>query len=276
MSLVSIAEFCGDIDEYIGILSGEKGDDFECEATKDADDKEAVQLKTIHTTKGLEFESGKLLQQVVTEELGDSTITAVISGPSFAAEVAKGLPTAVALASKNHAFATELAERFSRGNFRVYLTDDMVGVQVCGAVKNVLAVAAGISDGLDLGANARCAMITRGLAEMQRLGVALGAKKETFMGLAGVGDVILTCTDDQSRNRRFGFAVGQGIPLKKAQEQIGQVVESVHNIDGVYKLAMQLDVDMPITNQVHQVLNTGLSPHLAVQHLLARPLQVEM
>lgn len=222
-------------------------------------------------TKGLEFENGKLLDQVVKEELGESVVTAVLSGPSFAAEVARGLPTAVAIASKNHPFATEMSQRFSKGNFRVYTTDDIVGVQICGAVKNVLAVAAGISDGLELGANARCAMITRGLAEMARLGIALGATQETFMGLAGVGDVILTCTDNQSRNRRFGFAIGQGMSLKKAQEQIGQVVESVHNINGVHQLAESLEVDMPITSQVHQVLNAGLSPHLAVQRLLARP-----
>lgn len=232
--------------------------------------------RLIWGTKGLDMNQGTLLDQVVKEELGESVQTAVISGPSFASEVAKGLPTAVTLASHHHAFAIEMGKRFSKGNFRVYLTDDMAGVQVCGAVKNVLAVAAGISDGLDLGANARCAMITRGLAEMARLGMALGARQETFMGLAGVGDVILTCTDNQSRNRRLGIAIGQGFSLKKAEEKIGQVVESVYNISGVYQLSLKLKVDMPITHQVYQVLHNGLAPKLAVQQLLARPIKEEL
>ena len=226
-------------------------------------------------TKGLETGSGKFMQEVVEEELGTRYPTAVLSGPTFAKEVAIGLPTAMTVASFNPVFANDMAGRLHGEVMRVYTSDDVVGVQLGGTVKNVLAIAAGIADGLGLGANSRAALITRGLAEIIRLGDAMGARRETLMGLAGVGDLILTCTDDQSRNRRLGKALGQGKRLQAAIDEIGQVVEGFNTAREVTQLARQYRVDMPIAQQVYQLLYEGLPPAEAVHNLLARGIKRE-
>ncbi len=220
-------------------------------------------------TKGLEANSGGLLHQVVEQHLPGRP-TAVVSGPSFAREVAAGLPTAVTIASGDKTFATELAAAFHGSNFRPYTSDDIVGVELGGAVKNVLAVATGIGDGMGLGANTRAGLITRGLAEVVRLGEAMGADSRTFMGLSGVGDLILTCTDDQSRNRRLGLALGRGQSLTEAVASIGQTVESVRTAAEVHALAAAQGVEMPICEQVHAVVNHGRPAQQALETLMAR------
>jgi len=225
-------------------------------------------------TKGIDPETGKLLHEVVEEVLGPRPM-AVVSGPSFAREVAAGMPTAITVAANDGAFATELATLLHSDTFRAYTSGDLVGVQLGGSVKNVMAVAAGISDGLGFGANARAALITRGLAEMVRLGTTMGGHPETFMGLAGLGDLVLTCTDDQSRNRRFGLAVGRGIALDEAETAIGQVVEGKRTAAEVQQLAGRHGVEMPITEQVYRVLYQGEKPHAAVSALLAREQKAE-
>ncbi|AHE67799.1 NAD(P)H-dependent glycerol-3-phosphate dehydrogenase [Legionella oakridgensis] len=222
-------------------------------------------------TKGLDPGSHKLLSQLVTEHWGDSFPMAVISGPSFAREVAKFLPTALVVAGKNNHYAQTIRDILHQKNIRVYQSDDIIGVQLCGAVKNVLAIACGISDGLHYGANAKAALITRGLAEMSRLGICLGARQETFMGLAGVGDLVLTCTDDQSRNRRFGLQLGQGIGLVEAEKHIGQVVEGKHNAAQVCALAAHHQVEMPICQEVHALLQGKITAKQAAEHLMNRP-----
>lgn len=229
-----------------------------------------LNTRLLWATKGFESATGKLLHQVVDESLGKNYPTAVISGPTFAAEVAKGMPTAITLASKNAAFANELAQRFHSDTFRVYTADDIAGVEIGGALKNVFAIAAGISDGLGFGANSRAALITRALAEMMRLGESLGGHRETFMGLTGLGDLILTCTDNQSRNRRFGLALGQGQSIETAQKQIDQVVEGVYAVQEAVRLAAKFNIDMPITEQVHQVILGQRTPRQAVNLLLHR------
>lgn len=226
-------------------------------------------------TKGLESGSGKLLHEVAAEVLGDAIPTAVVSGPTFAREVAEGLPTAVTVSSSDAQFATDMATRLHSPTFRAYTGEDIIGVEIGGAVKNVLAIAAGIADGLGYGANARTALITRGLAEMMRLGEALGGQRETFMGLAGLGDLVLTATDDQSRNRRLGLALGRGQSLEAALAAIDQVVEGVQTAREVHDLALSRGVDMPITEQVFNVLYEGLTPHEAVQALLNREQKAE-
>jgi len=224
----------------------------------------------IWASKGLEPGTGRFLHQVVEEELpGDASIAA-LSGPSFASEVARGLPTAVTVASQQRAYAQRVAELFHCPQFRTYTSDDVIGVELGGSVKNVLAIAAGISDGLGYGSNARAALITRGLAEIMRLGTRLGGRRETFMGLAGVGDLVLTCTDDQSRNRRLGLALGRGVPLATAVAQIGQAVEGLHTAKELDRLARLNQVDMPITEQVKRVLYDGEAPAAAVEALLSR------
>jgi glycerol-3-phosphate dehydrogenase (NAD(P)+) len=232
--------------------------------------------RIIWATKGFESGSGKLMHQVVNDVLGSSNATAIISGPTFATEVAIGLPTAVTIASKDATFASEMAERFHTNTFRAYTSTDVTGVEVGGAVKNVLAIAAGIADGLKFGANTRSALITRGLVEMRRLGVALGGQQETFMGLAGLGDLALTCTDNQSRNRRCGLSIGSGKTLDQALNEIGQVVEGVQTAREVFQLSARMGVNMPITNQVYKVLYEGVSPDTAVQALLARDQKAEV
>lgn len=225
--------------------------------------------RLISATKGL-HPSGALLHSVAAEILGTAHPYAVISGPSFAKEVALGLPTAVALATKDPAFQKALMDRFSHDTFRVYPTDDVIGVQLGGVVKNVIAVAVGVSDGVQFGANARAALITQGLAEMVRLGEALGARAETLMGLAGCGDVILTCTDNQSRNRRFGLALAEGLTEAEALKQIGQVVEAVYNVEQLSHLAETQGVELPIVQQVFRIVKQGVAPGEAIGALFRR------
>jgi len=226
-------------------------------------------------TKGFELESGKLPHEVALEVLGPDVPTAVLSGPTFAKEVGAGLPSAMTVASRDGEHALALARSLSGENFRAYASNDMVGVEVGGATKNVLAIGAGISDGLGFGANTRVAMITRGLAEMMRLGVALGAEKETFMGLAGLGDLVLTCTDDQSRNRRFGLALAAGRTREQAQAEIGQVVEGVLAARAVHDVARRVDVEMPISEQIYRVLYEGAPAKQAVYALMGRTVKAE-
>ncbi len=224
----------------------------------------------IWASKGLEPGSGKFLHQVVAEELPENRFLAALSGPSFATEVARGLPTAVTVASRNAAYAKAVVELFHCPHFRAYTCEDIVGVELGGSIKNVLAIAAGISDGMGYGANARAALITRGLAEIMRLGKHLGGLRETFMGLAGLGDLVLTCTDDQSRNRRLGLALGRGEALEQAVAAIGQAVEGLHTAKELAALAEFHQVDMPITGQVKRVLFDQEPPASAVENLLTR------
>lgn len=227
-------------------------------------------------SKGMERESHKLLHVVAREILGHERPTAVVSGPTFAREVARGLPTAVTVASANPGFAAELAARLHDDTFRAYTSSDVIGVEVGGAVKNVLAIAAGIADGLNFGANTRAALITRGLAEISRLGVALGGEHDTFMGLAGLGDLVLTCTDDQSRNRRFGLALARGETPEQAKQTVGQVVEGALTVKVVNELARELRVEMPISEQVYRVVYENRDPHEAVHELLGRHQKAEL
>ena len=231
--------------------------------------------KIAWATKGLEQSSHKLLHDVAQEVFDENVQTAVLSGPTFAYEVAKGLPSAITIASKHEGFSRTLAALCHCDYFRAYTTHDIIGVQIAGAVKNVLAIGAGIADGLKFGANARAALITRGLAEIMRLGVQLGAEAETFMGLAGLGDLVLTCTDDLSRNRRFGLAIAKGQSHAQAQQEIGQVVEGINTADVVYNLARDLGISMPITEQVYRVVHQHADPREAVQSLFLRDLKAE-
>ncbi len=217
-------------------------------------------------TKGLELASGLLAHEVAADVLGPEIPTAVLSGPTFAAEVARGLPTGITVASRDQAFAYDLARRLYDGRFRAYTSDDVAGVEVGGAVKNVLAIAAGAADGLRFGANTRAALITRGLAEIMRLGEALGGRRETFMGLSGLGDLVLTCTDDQSRNRRMGLALASGRSVPEARAAIG-LVEGVAAARAVWEKARGLGVDMPITEHVYRVLYQAMTPRDAVESL---------
>jgi glycerol-3-phosphate dehydrogenase (NAD(P)+) len=226
-------------------------------------------------TKGFELTTGRLPHEVAEAVLGPALPVAVVSGPTFAKEVGAGLPTAMTIASADPQFAHELAKRITGEHFRAYTSADVVGVEVGGAVKNVLAIGAGMSDGLGFGANTRIALITRGLVEMTRLGVALGAQKDTFMGLAGMGDLVLTCTDNQSRNRRFGLALAQGASLSEAQAQIGQVVEGVFAAKAVRIVAANAGVDMPICASIHRVIHDGLEPLAAVKELMSRGIKPE-
>lgn len=232
-------------------------------------------LRIACATKGMEPGSGSLPHQIAAEILGAAYPFAVISGPTFAREVAAGLPTAVTVASQNAEFAADLAACLHSDGFRAYTSGDVTGVELGGAIKNVLAIAAGIADGLGFGANTRAALITRGLAEMMRLGVALGGKRETFMGLAGLGDLVLTCTDDQSRNRRLGLALARCTPLADALRDIAQSVEGVPTAREVTRLAKAHGIEMPISEQVHSVLYEGKNPRAAVQALLQREPKAE-
>ncbi|MBI3562917.1 MAG: NAD(P)-dependent glycerol-3-phosphate dehydrogenase [Gammaproteobacteria bacterium] len=226
-------------------------------------------------TKGLEQDSRRLLHQMVRDDLAITHPCAALSGPTFANEVARGLPGAITVASKDHRFAEDLAGALHHGYFRTYTSPDISGVELGGAVKNVLAIAAGISDGLGFGINTRAALITRGLAEMTRLGVAMGGQRETFMGLSGLGDLVLTCSDDQSRNRRMGLALGQGKRIEQAKTDSGKVVEGVTTAKAVYHLARELQVSMPISEQVYRVLYEDLAPRAAVQNLMERAPRAE-
>lgn len=235
----------------------------------------APDSRVAYAAKGFEPESGQLPHQVAAEVFGSDIPVAVLSGPTFAKEVAAGMPTAITVASTDGAFAADMALALRSDRFRAYTSDDLVGVEVGGAVKNVLAIGAGLSDGLGFGANARAALITRGLAEMVRLGVALGGRQETFLGLTGIGDLILTCTDDQSRNRRLGLALGRGEQRGDAQARIQQVTEGVGAAREVMRLAQGMDIEMPICEQVHAVLFENLTPLAAFETLMARDLKKE-
>jgi glycerol-3-phosphate dehydrogenase (NAD(P)+) len=227
-------------------------------------------------TKGFELTTGLLPYQIAEQVLARPLPTAVLSGPTFAREVGAGLPSALTIASADERYAQELAESISTDIFRAYTSADVVGVEVGGATKNVFAIGAGISDGLGYGANTRIALITRGLAEMTRLGLALGGRKETFMGLAGMGDLVLTCTDDQSRNRRFGLALARGASPAAALAQIGQVVEGFTAARAVHEVAAKHSVPMPIIDQIYAVLHAGASARDAVAALMRRPIAAEL
>lgn len=232
--------------------------------------------KIAWASKGFDSQSGALLSDVAREVIGPDADTAALSGPTFALEVAQGLPTAITVASPSATFASEVAAIFHNHHFRVYTSNDIIGVQVGGACKNVLAIAAGIADGLGFGANTRAALITRGLSEIMRLGIKLGGQADTFMGLAGLGDLILTCTDNQSRNRRFGLALGQGKSREQAIQEIDQSVEGISAAREAHLLAKKLQVEMPITEQVYNVLFNDLAPKQAVQNLLTRDQKPEI
>ena len=226
-------------------------------------------------TKGLEMASGKLLHQVAAETLGDAVSGSVISGPTFAREVARGLPTAATVAAADMATAEHFAALLRGETFRAYTSHDRIGLELGGAIKNVLAIAAGISDGLGFGANSRAAPNTRGLVDMMRLGEALGGERETFMGLRGIGDLVLTCTDDQSRNRRLGLALGAGRTRAEAEAGIRQVVEGADTAREIHNIGRAHAVEMPICEQVYRVLYEGLAPQAAVHELLTREPKAE-
>jgi glycerol-3-phosphate dehydrogenase (NAD(P)+) len=232
-------------------------------------------LRLAWATKGFEMESGKLLHEVARDVFGARTPFAVLSGPTFAKEVAKGMPTAVTVAATDPRFAADLAQAAASPVFRAYTSDDLAGVEVGGTVKNIVAIGTGISDGLGFGANARAALITRGLVEITRLGLKLGARADTFQGLAGLGDLVLTCTDDQSRNRRMGLSLAAGKTVQQAAQDIGQVVEGVYAAEAVHVLAKRLGVEMPICEQVYRILHQGLDPRAAVEALMKRALKQE-
>ncbi len=236
---------------------------------------QAPGLPVIWACKGLEAGSGRLPNDIAHEELGDRAEYGVLTGPSFAQEVAAGLPGAVTLAARSLDFAQYWVGELHHSRLRLYASDDLVGAEVCGAVKNVLAIATGICDGLHFGLNARAALITRGLAEITRFGLALGARRETFMGLAGVGDLILTCTGDLSRNRRVGLALADGRKLAEVLATLGHVAEGVPTAREVALRARQLNVEMPITAAVDAVLHEGLDPREAVDQLMTRDPKIE-
>ena len=222
--------------------------------------------------KGVSCVNGSVMffDKIVLDVFGESQSFAVIGGPSFAKEVAQQAPTAVVVAGNNLKSSKRLTEVLHHGNMRCYSSSDVIGVELCGVLKNVLAVAAGISDGLGLGANTRSALITRGIAEMHRLGNALGIKGSTLMGLAGVGDIVLSCTSDMSRNRRLGLGLGRGMLLQDVLQEIGQVVESIENIEFVISLAQQYNVSLPISEQVADVVSGKVGPNQALAALLSR------
>jgi glycerol-3-phosphate dehydrogenase (NAD(P)+) len=220
-------------------------------------------------TKGFDPGSGRFLHEIVAERL-PGLPAAIVTGPSFAREVALGLPTAVTVHSKTEAFAHQVAQLLHSSHFRAYTGNDVIGAELGGAMKNVLAVATGVADGMQLGLNARAGMITRGLNEMLRLGAAIGARPETLMGLAGLGDLVLTCTGDLSRNRRLGLALGRGTSLKDAVAQIGQVVESIETVDTVMRLADAHGIELPISHGVQRVLHEEITPAEGLRELLAR------
>jgi glycerol-3-phosphate dehydrogenase (NAD(P)+) len=220
--------------------------------------------------KGLQPGTGRLLHQAARDLVGAERALAVVTGPSFAKEVAQGLPTAVTVAGTEKSYCKRIAQALHGGNFRAYTSDDIVGAELGGAVKNVLAVATGISDGMGLGNNARAALVTRGMAEMMRLGRALEANEQTLIGLAGMGDLVLTCTGDLSRNRRLGLDLGAGKSLAESLQSIGQVVEGVSASEEIWRMAQSYQVDMPISEQVYGIIHKSWSPEQCVRDLLAR------
>jgi glycerol-3-phosphate dehydrogenase (NAD(P)+) len=235
----------------------------------------APDMHVAWATKGFEHGTLRLPHQVACEVLGAERRVAVLSGPTFAREVGAGLPTAMTVASPDAPYARTLAHELSSANFRAYTSTDIMGVEIGGAVKNVLAVGAGLSDGLGFGANTRVALITRGLKEMTRLGVALGAQRDTFMGLAGLGDLVLTCTDDQSRNRRFGLALAAGRTAQAALAEIGQAVEGYAAAGAIHEVAARAGVEMPLCEMAYRVLYQHLPARDAVRSLMSRPIKAE-
>ena len=226
-------------------------------------------------TKGIDPHRCILLSELVASRFGQHFPMAALSGPSFANEVARGLPTALVIAGNKSRYVKKIQTLFNPKTIRTYLSRDLVGIQLCGAVKNVLAIACGISDGLVYGANAKAALITRGLVEMMRLGRAWKARKNTFVGLAGLGDLVLTCTDNQSRNRRFGLLLGAGKTILATEQEIGQVVEGKSNATQVCLLAARHDLELPICYQVNEVIQGKLSAPQAAEYLMSRPLNQE-
>ncbi len=224
----------------------------------------------IWATKGFCHDSYKFLHEIAQEYLPKHTPLAIITGPSFAKEVANHLPTAVVIAGSDDFFNQKMQTAFTSENFRVYVTHDLIGAQVGGALKNALAIATGISDGLGFGANARIGLITRGMVELQKLGQVLGAEPETLMGLSGLGDLVLTCTDNQSRNRQFGLQIGAGLTMDEALKSIGQVVEGIPTAKSIYNLGKQKGIELPIVEQIYRVLFNDLSPKEAVKNLMSR------
>ncbi|MXZ80138.1 MAG: NAD(P)-dependent glycerol-3-phosphate dehydrogenase [Gammaproteobacteria bacterium] len=225
-------------------------------------------------TKGFDPENGHLLSKICEEVFGEIR-SGVISGPSFASETARGMPTALTMACSSLDHARDLARWFRTDFTRTYYSDDPVGVQLGGAIKNVMAIAAGISDGLGYGANARAALITRGLSELSRIGVGLGGRPETLMGLAGLGDLVLTCTTDQSRNRRFGIGIGQGKTISQVRAEISQEIEGINTAEILYRIALREGIEIPITDQVFRILHQGAEPKHAVGALLNRDPRAE-
>ncbi len=225
-------------------------------------------------SKGFEIETGKLLHELIIEELPGHNY-GVVSGPTFATEVARGLPAAITCAGNDSADTAFFADLLHGSRFRCYTSEDVIGVELGGALKNILAIAVGIADGLGFGANTRAALMTRGLSEVMRLGQHLGAQQETLMGLAGLGDLILTCTDDQSRNRRFGLALGEGKTIEEAEIAVGQTVEGLRAARAIFLLSLELGLELPIMEQVYRVLYDGIKPIDAVQNLENRPQRAE-
>lgn len=226
-------------------------------------------------TKGFEIASGKLLHQLVCEELPGHHY-GVVSGPTFASEVARGLPAAITCAGDDAAATALFADLLHGNRFRCYTSSDVIGVELGGALKNIIAIAVGVADGLGFGANTRAALMTRGLSEVMRLGHSLGAREETLMGLAGLGDLILTCTDDQSRNRQFGLAIGEGKSVPEAELEVGQTVEGLRAAKAIYLISKELGLDLPIMTQVYYVLYEGRKPLDAVKSLEDRPQKAEL
>ncbi|TQV74570.1 NAD(P)-dependent glycerol-3-phosphate dehydrogenase [Aliikangiella marina] len=231
--------------------------------------------RIIWACKGLEPGTSEFLDTRVEEVFGKDRPKAVLSGPTFAKELAIGSPTAITMAVDDDKLASELGQRLMSDSFRVYMSNDLKGVQFGGAFKNIVAIGAGIADGLGFGSNARTALITRGLAEMMRMGEKIGGSRETFTGMAGLGDLVLTCTDDQSRNRRFGLALGRGASAEQAAREIGQVVEGMRNTKEVKRLADKEQVDMPVCQAIYDILYNQQDPKVAARALLTRAMKVE-
>lgn len=232
----------------------------------------------VSATKGIENESLKIMSQVAEDVLPEYNmdIFACLAGPSFSVEVVRKLPTAITVACRNPGVAERLQQLFYTDYFRVYTSDDLIGVQICGALKNVIAIAAGAADSLNFGLNARAALITRGLAEITRLGVAMGANPMTFAGLSGIGDLVLTCTGDLSRNRTVGLKIGSGMRLDEITGTMNMVAEGVKTSLSAFQLAKKMNVDMPIINEVYEVLYRGKDPRIAVRDLMGRGLKKEI
>lgn len=224
----------------------------------------------VNVSKGFDEESLRGLSDIIEEILPNNPVV-TLSGPSHAEEVARGIPTSVVIASKNNTAAEFVQDTLMHSELRIYTNDDIIGVELGGALKNIIALATGICDGMGLGDNTKAALITRGIAEMSRLGKAMGAKVETFMGLSGIGDLVVTCTSMHSRNRRFGILIGKGLDVESAQKEIGMTVEGYHATKLAYRLANKHDVEMPITNQCYKILYEGFSPQESIKLLMRRP-----